>query len=297
FSELSVDALQDLTIEYRSDAEFAALEAGASLADVQALNIVDEQVLRQTFDDTDTDVTFNVGVIINPDGRFSVGLVYKDGGNFEIEGDSQDFGCIEVDAEPDFRCPSGGDMRTSVNYKVPDFLGLGFAWRVSDRFRIAADANLITYSDLDIAPAPNPDQGPGVAGQFEAIDDEVALHFGLEYIAFLGTTPLTLRAGLYTDPDHDGITSIDSDETIYTFGVGTVLMESFQIPRGADVRPRRVRHPVDGLPLLVAGARRQRRPVEDRQQPSRAEHRPGFLHPRQHAAEDVTVVERRVHQG
>ncbi|MEM1181945.1 MAG: outer membrane protein transport protein, partial [Acidobacteriota bacterium] len=200
FSELSVEAFQDLTIDYRSDAELAVLAPGASLADVQALNIVDEQILRQTIDDTPTDITFNVGVIINPDGKFSVGLVYKDGGNFEIEGDSEDFGCVEVNAEPGFRCPRGGDMRTAVNYKVPDFLGLGFAWRVSDRFRIAADANFITYSDLDIAPAPNPNQGPGVGTLFEAIDDEVAVHFGLEYIAFIGSTPLTLRAGVYTDP-------------------------------------------------------------------------------------------------
>ncbi|MEO1368138.1 MAG: outer membrane protein transport protein, partial [Acidobacteriota bacterium] len=238
FSELSVEAFQDLTIEYRSDAEFAALDAGASLADVRALGIVDEQVLRQTFDDTDTDITFNVGLLFNPEGRFSVGLVYKDGGSFEIIGDSQDFGCVEVDAAPDFRCPPGGDMRTAVNYKVPDFLGLGFAWRLSDRFRLAADANWISFSDLDIAPAPNPNQGPGVAGQFETIDDEIALHFGLEYIAFLGTTPLTLRAGVYTDPDRDGITSIDSDETNYTFGIGTVLMESFQIDLAAQTSDR-----------------------------------------------------------
>ena len=236
YSELSVQALQDSTIDYLSDLEFEVLAPGASLDEVRALPIVDEQILRETFDDTDSDVTFNVGLIINPEGRFSVGLVYKDGGSFEILGDSESFGCMERNAAPDFRCRPDQDdrMATSINYKVPDFLGLGFAWRVTDRFRIAADANMITYSDLDIAPAPNPNQGPGVGTQFEPIDDEISMHFGLEYIAFIGGTPLTLRGGVYTDPDHDGIKNIDSEETIYTFGIGTVIGERLQVDLAAQ---------------------------------------------------------------
>jgi hypothetical protein len=41
--------------------------------------------------------------------------------------------------------------------------------------------------------------------------------------------PFAVRAGAYTDPDHDGIKDIDSDDTIYTLGFGTVFMERFQV--------------------------------------------------------------------
>ncbi len=230
-SQLSLDSLLDSRVDYQADFELEQLAPGASLEDVEALGIADQQVLRELFDDQDWDVTFNVGVLVNPKGRFTVGLVYKDGGQFDVEGFSESFGCIDLNPSPDFRCRPANQLRTNQRLKVPDFLGLGLAWRITDKLRLAVDANAITYSDLSIAPAANPNAGPGVGDQFEPIDDIVALHAGLEYATFLrsGRTPLTLRLGAYEDPDHDGIRTIDSDATVYTAGLGTVVMESFQI--------------------------------------------------------------------
>ena len=230
-SQLELVSLQDSRVDYQADMERDFLAPGASLEEVEALGIVDQQVLRELFDDDDIDITFNVGVLINPRGKFSVGLVYKDGGHFDIEGFSEDFGCMVPNPPPGFRCMPDNQTRTNQRFEVPDFLGVGFAWQVTNRLRLAFDANAIAYSELSIAPAPNPNAGPGVADRFEPIDDEVELHLGLEYVAFLGAnrTPLTLRVGAYTDPDHDGIRTIDSDDTVYTAGFGTVFMESFQL--------------------------------------------------------------------
>ena len=239
-SQLSLNSLLDSRVDYQADLELAQLAAGASLQEVEALGIVDQQVQRELFDDQDLDVTFNVGILLNPKGRFSVGLVYKDGGQFDVEGTSESFGCMELAPPPDFRCLPANGVRTNQRLKVPDFLGLGLAWRITDRLRLAFDANGITYSDLSIAPTPNPNAGSDVADLFEPIDDVVSLHAGLEYVTFLGSgrTPLTLRLGAYRDPDHDGIKNIDSTDTVYTAGFGTVLMESFQIDLAAQQSDR-----------------------------------------------------------
>lgn len=239
-SQLALASLLDSRVDYQADMEFAQLAPGASLEEVEALGIVDQQVLRELFDDEDLDVTFNVGILLNPRGKFSVGLVYKDGGQFDVEGFSEDFGCREPNPPPGFICRPANQMRTNQRLKAPDFLGLGFAWRITDRLRLALDANAITYSDLSIAPAPNPNAGPSLASQFEPIDDVVEMHLGLEYVTFLGANraPLTLRIGAYTDPDHDGIRNIDSDDTVYTVGLGTVFMESFQLDLAAQKSDR-----------------------------------------------------------
>lgn len=239
-SQLALTSLLDSRVDYQADLEFDQLAPGASLEEVQALGIVDQQVRRELFDDEDLDVTFNVGILLNPRGRVSFGLVYKDGGQFDVEGFSEDFGCMDPNPPPGFLCRPANQSRANQRLKAPDFLGLGLAWKVTDRLRLALDANAITYSDLSIAPAPNPNAGPDLAPQFEPIDDVVEVHFGMEYVTFVGSgrAPLTLRLGAYTDPDHDGIRTIDSDDTVYTLGIGTVFMESFQVDLAAQSSDR-----------------------------------------------------------
>ena len=232
FGELDVNALQDSVIEYGADIELGALPAGSSLDQVRATGILDQRILRETFDDRETDITFNVGLLFNPRGRFSVGLVYKDGGNFSIGGMDEDFGCLDAMAAPGEQCrpdDNNDRMRIEREFKVPDLLGVGLAWMITERFKVALDANYITYSDFGVGPAADPNAGPEVAEEFEPIDDELEWHFGAELISFIGGTPLTLRAGVYTASDTDGFTSIDSEETIFTFGLGTVIRDNFQI--------------------------------------------------------------------
>ncbi len=66
-----------------------------------------------------------------------------------------------------------------------------------------------------------------VAGVTEDPDDETEIHFGLEYtiLARGGKTPVSLRAGYWNDPDHDGFVAIDSDQDHVTAGLGIVLKD------------------------------------------------------------------------
>ncbi|MEM7585979.1 MAG: outer membrane protein transport protein, partial [Acidobacteriota bacterium] len=236
YSLLQLDALQETRLDYLSDLELDQLSPGASLEEVLALGIIDQRITAEIYDNQAHDITFNVGLLFNPDGKWSFGLVYKDGGDYEIDGREELTDCLiaapmgATGCEPQTRNPA------VTRITVPDFLGLGVAWRPFDRFRAALDINHITYSDLTFEPATNPDVTQAVRDQFEDVDDAVEVHFGLEYIFLLGSRkqPLTLRAGTYTDPDHDGFREIDSDDTVFTAGIGTVLMESFQIDLAAQ---------------------------------------------------------------
>lgn len=236
YSYLVMDSFQDLRIDYLADIERDFVRSGASLEEVQALGILDQQITRQTLDDTDGVITFNAGVLINPEGKVSLGVVYKQGADFQVDAVGGTFGCRGPVGSFDTFCPPENQERILGDpLQVPDVLGVGLAWRVTNQFKIALDANAISYSDLTVPINAGVDASPDTLRQFEPIDDEVELHFGMEYIAFVGGgRPLTVRAGAYTDSDHDGFRDIDSEETVYTFGLGTVLMDKFQIDLAAQ---------------------------------------------------------------
>jgi len=232
YSRLAIDAFQDLRLDYPNDLEKNLIPAGSSLEQVDALGLIDQRIQRQDLEDQQGELTFNLGLLLNPEGRWSFGLVYKAGGDFSIAGTNETFSCQAAEVVGTFRCePPRRGRATTSRFKVPDFLGIGLAWRATERFRLALDANHVTYSDLTIAPARNPNAGPGVGMQFSSNEDTTAFHFGLEYILFVGSkqVPMTLRAGSMHLPDHDSFRGIDSAETMGTAGLGLVLMESLQL--------------------------------------------------------------------
>ncbi len=258
-STLDLDTFQELRVDYFNDLESQFddpnlnLAPGAPREDLLALPIIDFFLDRLRIEDSDSDITFNVGILLNPkpNAKWSAGLVYKNGGDYEVSGLSETIDCLSTNGLVDFdffepgvqgafcnpeTLTGDGAVVTSVplgvqNVKIPDFFGIGVAWRITDRLKLALDANAITYSDLDLGLLDDPATPPPIRSRLEAIDDEIELHFGVEYTSFLGGNklPLILRGGLYTDPDHDGFRQIDSDQTVYTFGLGTVLRQNLQI--------------------------------------------------------------------
>ena len=235
YSYLVMNSFQDLRIDYLSDVERNFVSSGAALEEVQALGILDQQITRQTLDDTDGVVTFNAGILINPDGRVSLGLVYKQGADFYVDATGGTFGCQGPVGSFETFCPPANQTRIQGDpLQVPDVLGLGLAWKVTDRFKVALDANAVTYSDLTLPLRTGTNTSEQALRQFVPIEDEVELHFGMEYTAFMAGRPLSVRAGVYTDSDHDGFRDIDSEQTVYTFGLGTVLMNHFQIDLAAQ---------------------------------------------------------------
>jgi long-subunit fatty acid transport protein len=163
-----------------------------------------------------------------------VGLVYKTGGEYDFDG--------RLAQGLRVRAPSVGvnidesaEEAFTERVQIPDFAGIGLAWRVSDQFMISFDADWIEYSVLQSGLLDDPETPDFVRRQLEEVDDEIEYHLGLEYTFFPGkrNLPFSLRAGAWTDNDHDGVAAIDSDQIHYTAGIGWVITEGFQLDLAA----------------------------------------------------------------
>jgi long-chain fatty acid transport protein len=192
------------------------------LSFVQDNGIGDDYWQRETtINGSDSDMTFNAGLLFKASEKVSLGLVYKRGGEFQIPR------TVAAELKAWNGTVNSKEPKESLSkFTLPDFLGLGFAFRPGEQVLIALDINHITYSNL--APL-------GTTGSdfeiLEPVEDGTEFHLGFEYSFFPGNTtkPLSIRAGVFTEEDHDGLATIDSSQTNYTIGFGAVLAEGFQI--------------------------------------------------------------------
>jgi long-chain fatty acid transport protein len=226
-TRLDFHALRELRADYFHDLEFQT----GNLDHIDFLRFSD------TLDGNDTDLTFNAGILINPAGRLSLGATYKQGGTFGIPLTSVTELCVDAPVFG-FTCnPTTFEGTTAFRevetatqrISIPDFLGAGLVWRVSDQFLVAVDAHHITYSNLgDLVQLEEDPEGITTP-----LRDRTEIHVGLEYtiLAQGGLLPISLRAGFFTDPDHDGIARhvVDSSDTHYTAGLGFVFQQNLQL--------------------------------------------------------------------
>lgn len=180
------------------------------------------RTLGERADDGDSDITVNAGFMVNPGGRFSVGGVYKQGADFEFAAETRVeffFPRLELD-------PFVFSKNVEASYSVPDAYGFGLAYRPNSNWILAADFVHILYSDTTSRFA---DRGPD--GLPLRPSDETEIHFGFEYGFTLGSknTPVFVRAGFYTNPDHDASSIIDSKQEFVTLGGGVFLKEKLQL--------------------------------------------------------------------
>ncbi|MET0552459.1 MAG: outer membrane protein transport protein [Vicinamibacteria bacterium] len=215
------------------------VSVGASVRRTQMLLYAEENVdftypeiaglrnsLAAAVDDTQTKVTFNAGVLFSPDPKLSLGAVYKRGADFGFAASVSSL-CTPGPCGPD--APGG---QVPVTLSVPHSFGAGAAFRPTERFTIAADVMRITYSDLSAAGSLAAEFGEGGG---ESIEDATEFHLGAEYALPLGSKVVALRAGFYTDPDHDGLAGVDSGQVHLTFGGGVVLGNRVQIDAAANL--------------------------------------------------------------
>jgi long-chain fatty acid transport protein len=165
-------------------------------------------------------VTFNAGVILNPTGKVSLGAVYKKGEKFTLP---QSFTTRTVfpGSAPDVETDN-----QNVIFAVPDSFGGGVAIRATDHWTLLADVVRITYSDISAEGSLFAEFSGGGA---ETIEDGTEFHAGTEYTISAGRSLIALRAGVYTDPDHDGLKDVDSEQVHGTFGGGVVFNNRVQI--------------------------------------------------------------------
>jgi len=190
-------------------------------------------------DADDSQVVFNAGLLINPNGKFSAGLVYKKGGKFKFPYtiDSAIFGFASCPgtSESDVLEPA---PCTEATVQIPDVFGGGIALRPSASFLLAADVTYVKYSQLgstelrllpfDLFP---PSTDFAAVPEF---DDVVEFHAGAEY-TFIGDTPVSLRAGVYNRPNFNKGGTTDAGATFVTFGGGLVFGGNFQVDLAASL--------------------------------------------------------------
>lgn len=200
----------------------------------------DEITLGSNSYGDDHDVTWNAGLLINPNGKFSAGLVYKKGGSYKVTNrlfarDLTD--CAGAPCDSDF----SGSVTRPQKLELPDILSVGLAWRPSDTWLLSAQIDRIDYGKL-----PNGTPTGFLFGAFQGesadidkLGKETSVHLGMEKTIIFdapvaGMRLLSIRAGGFSDPDHDSYAALDTDDTHFTFGLGTVFGESLQVDLGAE---------------------------------------------------------------
>jgi len=193
---------------------------------------IDGDTYRQTeqINDDSRQVTFNAGVLVNPNGMVSAGAFYKQGGKFDLTRVTQEFS-----SGPNFGNDlASGPTPEEVRYQVPDSFSGGIAVRPTDRWVLAGEVTWIKYSVL----SPTAQELTDNPDTLEKIDDGVEVHFGTEYTFLSGQTPFSVRAGVFTDPDHDGQKLLDAKQVHGTFGAGFVLGGRLQVDFAANFAKR-----------------------------------------------------------
>jgi len=214
-------------------------------------------------DSSDSDITFNVGMLWSISEKFSLGLVYREGAQYDLK--SNKIATFEIGCRAGATIPTAEDCAfldelnnafgysnidsADVSINVPDTITLGFAWRPTNTLLLSLDINRIGYSDstpvrtitqgfgFSINDNPVNDEfsrqdfnDPAVSGRTapfsEKIDDATTFHFGIEKVFRRPgefMSSWTIRGGAFTVEDHDGAVDIDSNDTVFTAGFGMVL--------------------------------------------------------------------------
>jgi long-subunit fatty acid transport protein len=175
-------------------------------------------------DVSESEFSWNAGLLFTPVSSVSLGAVYKKGARYDFSSD------FVVDVSDGAESADISRVVQPIPLRVPDAYGAGVALRPSESWTVLADFVRVRYSQADNGPAfQNIYQQAGEGGR-EALEDVSELHLGTEY-TWAGSSDwlFALRAGFYTDPDHDGLGGVDSSQTHFTVGGGFVVKNRVQL--------------------------------------------------------------------
>ncbi len=188
---------------------------------------IDQSIrVEKTIVDSDSKLSFNTGVLVSLPRRVSIGFVYKHGAEFDVTS-ADTFEQNTHNPDVTFSDTS----TTPLPFKIPDSFGGGVAYRPQERWLLLADVVRITYSDLFTIVV---DEITGERQTLRA-DDATEIHAGTEYTVFLKDTPILIRGGAFTDPDHDLFPEIDSGTVHFTLGGGIVIRGNLQIDAAVNL--------------------------------------------------------------
>ena len=174
----------------------------------------------------------------------SVGAVYRRSPRLRYQARNLSF-------DPNFIGPEPVEfMRKQSDFDMPDVWGVGLSYRFNEAFTVNLDVNRIRYSQLtrNITSAFDATTASDAPLSTLKLSDGTEIRVGGEYVFVDLPVPLSIRAGVWRDPEHtihyhgDDPDSIESrifsastgDQTHYTFGMG-LAFERFSIDFGADL--------------------------------------------------------------
>ena len=150
----------------------------------------------QSLDDSDTGLSFTFGLMWRPSSKFQLGLVGELNPTFQWKDDT-------LSAE----LPNGERIpRKAIEPRlgIPHRFGGGFAFRPTDQFVLTADVVWLQYSRIlpkDVQLLYAYDSPRASAPENFYVRDRVEVRGGGEYVFFVGSTTVALRAGAFVFPE------------------------------------------------------------------------------------------------
>ncbi|MEW6511256.1 MAG: outer membrane protein transport protein [Bacteroidota bacterium] len=199
-----------------------------------------------TIDDTGTDFFINAGVIVKPSENFAIGAIFKRRPSFSL---THSFRFTDF--------PKDSTRAKKINFNVPMSAGIGVSYRPLDELTLSLDGVWIAYSQLIDDFVLTISEESSRPSDYK-VDDGFEIHGGAEYVMFLRSIGIVLRAGFYTEPDNRirwvgnvndtadpnrtfarqllaGL-FLKGDSYIHTtFGLGLVLSNSFQLDVAGNI--------------------------------------------------------------
>ncbi|GBC85574.1 hypothetical protein HRbin11_02024 [bacterium HR11] len=151
----------------------------------------------ESLNDTDTGFGFTVGLMWRPSSRFQVGLVGEINPTFQWEDDT-----LYAELPGGTQVPIGS---IEPRLGIPHRFGGGFAFRPTDQLVLTADVVWLQYSRIVDDNAEllyfYPGGDRALAIENFHISDRVEVRGGAEYVFFVGSTTVALRAGGFVFPE------------------------------------------------------------------------------------------------
>jgi hypothetical protein len=180
----------------------------------------------------DTTFGFNFGFLYRATDSLSLGAVYRQGPKFDYTSTAHRVS------------PAGANEVVETSLHVPDVIGIGLAYRLSDRATLSFDYDRVRYSQLteDMADAFG---NPALDANQYVVDDGNELHLGFEYLFLTPKVIIPVRLGAWQDPDHkiryEGQFPEErayfrggDDQVHYTAGVGVAVGTPFELNLAYD---------------------------------------------------------------
>ncbi|HEY3176653.1 MAG TPA: outer membrane protein transport protein [Candidatus Polarisedimenticolia bacterium] len=189
-------------------------------------------------DDTEADLTYNLGVYWNLNKYVTAAASYRKGARYQLRNEivTHFLDPSVTFFDPPVSDPNVVGPSAEITFNVPDSYSLGFAWRPLDRLILSLEGARIEYEDLlegftsglniltfkDCNEAHCSPAGEEHPGARFVTEDRTEVHFGAEYIFTVGANPLAVRAGYYTDPDNRIRAEFEEHDLTTLGGISTI---------------------------------------------------------------------------